>query len=110
MKFHTAVAFRGAFNASFPDLGDVKKEEDRIPGRSLGELIAQGLRRHALQAGSPLNKEPFFVVPCRSGKIEYRVLCYVLEPGEDPVWVVECPRTLGLIAKCTLFYAPHNNR
>ena len=99
MKYHTAVAFKGTFDSKFPDLRDVKKGGDRIPGRSLGELISQGLQRHALKASGPVNEEPFFVVPCQSGSIEYRVLCYILEPGDDPVWVVECPRTLGRIAR-----------
>lgn len=93
MKVNSAVAFKGTFDSSFPTTGD-----DRMPGRSLGELIVQGLNHHGLEASGPLNEEPFFVAPCRSGAIEYRVLCYILEPGDDPVWVVECPRTLGRIA------------
>ncbi len=99
LKSHTAVVLKGAFDASFPDLKDVKKGEDRIPGRSLAELVAQGLRKHDLPADDPLNEEPFFVVHCRSGKIEYKILCYLLESQEVPAWVVECPRTMGLIAK-----------
>jgi hypothetical protein len=99
MKYHTAVAIKGNFDASFPDLRNVKKGEDRIPGRCFGELVVQGLVRHGLQATGPLNEEPFFAVPCRSGDYEYRVLCYLLEPGQDPVWVIECPRNFGFIAK-----------
>ena len=96
MKYHIAAALKGCFDASFPDLCE---DEDRIPGRALGELVVQGLQRHGLQASGPLNEEPFFVVTCWSGTIEYRILCYIFEPGKDPVWVVECPRTLGLTAK-----------
>lgn len=96
MKYHIAAALKGSFDASFADLGD---DGDRIPGRALAELVAQGLQGHGLQASGPFNEEPFFVITCWSGAIEYRILCYVLEPGEEPVWVVECARTLGLIAK-----------
>ena len=99
MRYHTAAALKGSFDASFPDLRDVKKGEDRMPGRALGELVAQGLQRHGLQASGPFDEEPFFVVPCEVEGIKYRILCYILEPGKNPVWAVECPRTLGLIAK-----------
>jgi predicted RNase H-like HicB family nuclease len=93
------VSFKGTFDASFPDLRTIKEGDDRIPGRDLGELIVGGLLRRGLQASGPVNEEPFFVVPCPSDQYNYRILCYVLEPGPDPVWVVECPRLLGFMAK-----------
>jgi hypothetical protein len=96
VKYHIAAALKGSFDSSFSDLGE---DGDRFPGRALGELVAQGLQGHGLQASGPFNEEPFFVVTCWSGAIECRILCYLLEPGKDPVWVVECARTLGLIAK-----------
>jgi hypothetical protein len=99
MKYDTVVALKAAFDPTFPDLRDVGKDEDRIPGRDLGELVAEGLKRHGLEAQGPSNEEPFFVVRCKSGRFDYGILCYIYEPAEDPVWVVECPRKLGFLAK-----------
>ena len=98
MRYHTAAAFKGEFDPSFPP-GSLKSNEDRIPGRDLATLVAGGLLAHGLQAGEPVNEEPFFAVSCRSGDIDYQILCYLLEPGSDPIWVVECARTLSAIAR-----------
>ncbi len=98
MRYHTSAALKGEFDPSFPR-GSLKSDEDRIPGRDLASLVASGLRAHGLDAGEPVNEEPFFIISCRSGDFNYQVLCYLLEPGSDPIWVVECARTLSAIAR-----------
>jgi hypothetical protein len=98
VRYHTAVAFKGKFDPSFPS-ESLNPHRDRIPGRDLASLVAGGLLARGLQASEPVNEEPFFTISCRSGEIDYQILCYLLEPGTDPVWVVECARTLSAIAR-----------
>src|SRR5262249_12047543 len=46
----------------------------------------------------PFNEEPFFTLRCRVGERRFKILCYIYEPGAG-VWVVECPPTLGWLAR-----------
>jgi hypothetical protein len=94
------VAIRASFDPKFPDLNSLPKGQDRLPGRELGDLVVRGLRKHGFQVSDLECEEPLFVTRCRSGDGEYKILCYVYTPDPvDPVWVVECPPTIGFLGK-----------
>ena len=100
MKYHTTVALRGDFNPNFPDLKRVKKDDDRMPGRDLADLIFFGLKEKDLKVSSPINEEPFFVIKCCSGHFEYEITCCLFEPkNEQSVWVIEIPRKIGFLGR-----------
>ena len=100
MPLNRIVAIRGDFDARFPESQTWSAGGDRVPGRDLAELVLEGLRRRGLEAEGPIDEEPFVAVRCRVGERQFVILCYIYEPrGKDSVWVVECPTTLGLLAR-----------
>lgn len=90
------VAFKADFDPRFPDLSEIGKDEDRIPGRPVAEMLMQGLRARAIKASDVTNEEPFFQVICEMGPHKYSVLTYYAGgEDDDPVWGVECGRIMG---------------
>jgi hypothetical protein len=101
-KINTVAAIRANFDTKFPDLTGLPKGKDRLPGREFGDFVVEGLRKRGFQASDNQCEEPFFVTWCRSGDWEYKVFCYLYTPDEaSPVWVVECPATIGFWGKLT---------
>jgi hypothetical protein len=90
------VAFKAEFDAQFPDLSEIGKDEDRIPGRPVAEMIMRGLRERAIKASDVTNQEPFFEVTCEIGDYKYVVLTSIAGgDGNDPVWQINCGRIFG---------------
>ena len=97
---NTAAALKAYFNAVFPHLDQLKKGEDRLPGRELAEVVVAGLRKRGFQTTDVKCEEPFFTTVCSLGSFKYEILSYIYVPDEiDPIWAVECPSPVGFFAR-----------
>ena len=95
-----AAAMRGEFDATFPSLRSLPKNGDRVPGRPLGDLVADGLRARGFTTSDVQCEEPFFVTRCRSGERTYPVAAYLAYLDHTgPAWVVSCRRTIGFLGR-----------
>ena len=99
-QMNTVVALRGQFSAVFPELNTIKEGQDRIPGRELADFLHNGLKSHGFEVSEIENVEPLFSIKCKSGQLTYEILVSLYDPdAEQPIWVIECPCKLGILAK-----------
>ena len=92
-RVNTTVDFKADFDADFPDLRKIGKDDDRVPGRPVAEMIQSGLRAHGFEISEIENNEPFFSINCRSGDYSYQI--DISLAGGDRVWEVHCDRAVG---------------
>lgn len=93
---NTTVAFKGHFDARFPDLRKIGAHDDRIPGRPVAEMIARGLREQKLEISGVENEEPFFTITSRLGQHVYRLDLSIAGIGNsDSTWQINCRRIYG---------------